>query len=222
MYRLQEAIMSETLGKRINAQRKTMHLSQKKITEKFNNFLEEKNTGLTPITQATFSRWETNQSKPRTEYLKRLADFFKVSVAYLEEGKIESSKELDDIAEANFSAISKQLSQKIEDLYAEAEATEKQLEHVRDKEKDSISQERQNLEEKIENNDLGLEDLILLNSLTDALLQLCNDDNGEEKEKAHTRLNTFLTSLLVYINSGSNVSQKELQTRFRKLISSIK
>lgn len=214
--------MSETLGNRINAQRKTMHLSQKKITEKFNNYLEEKNTGLKPITQATFSRWETNRSKPRTEYLKKLAGFFKVSVAYLEEGKIENSKELDDIAQANFSTISKQLSQKIKDLYAEAEATEKQLEHVRDKEKNSISQERQNLEEKIENNDLGLEDLILLNSLTDTLLQLCNDDNDEEKEKVHIGLNTFLTSLMVYINNGSAVSQKELQTRFRKLISSIK
>lgn len=214
--------MSETLGNRINAQRKTMHLSQKKITEKFNNYLEEKNTGLKPITQATFSRWETNRSKPRTEYLKRLADFFKVSVAYLEEGKIESSKELDDIAETNFSAISKQLSQKIEDLYAEAKATERQLEHVRDKEKDSISQERKNLEEKIENNDLGLEDLILINSLTDTLLQLCNDNNDEEKEKIHIRLNTFLTSLMVYISNGSTVSQKELQTRFRKLISSVK
>lgn len=214
--------MSETLGNRINAQRKTMHLSQKKITEKFNNYLEEKNTGLKPITQATFSRWETNRSKPRTEYLKKLAGFFKVSVAYLEEGKIESSKELDDIAQANFSTISKQLSQKIKDLYAEAEATEKQLEHVRDKEKNSISQERQNLEEKIENNDLGLEDLILLNLLTDTLLQLCNDDNDEEKEKVHIRLNTFLTSLMVYINNGSTVSQKELQTRFRKLISSVK
>lgn len=214
--------MKETLGSRINSQRNALQLSQKKITENFNNYLEEKNTGLKPITQATFSRWETNRSKPRTEYLKRLADFFKVSVAYLEEGKIESSKELDDIAEANFSAISKQLSQKIEDLYAEAKATERQLEHVRDKEKNSISQERQNLEEKIENNDLGLEDLILINSLTDALLQLCNDNNDEEKEKIHTRLNTFLTSLLVYINNGSTVSQKELQTRFRKLISSIK
>ena len=222
MYRLQEAHMKETLGSRINSQRNALKLSQKKITEKFNNYLEEKNTGLKPITQATFSRWETNRSKPRTEYLKRLADFFKVSVAYLEEGKIESSKELDDIAEANFSAISKQLSQKIEDLYAEAKATERQLEHVRDKEKNSISQERQNLEEKIENNDLGLEDLILINSLTDALLQLCNDNNDEEKEKIHTRLNTFLTSLLVYINNGSTVSQKELQTRFRKLISSVK
>ena len=214
--------MKETLGSRINAQRKTMHLSQKKLTEKFNNYLEEKNTGLKPITQATFSRWETNRSKPRTEYLKKLADFFKVSVAYLEEGRIESSKELDDIAETNFSTISKQLSQKIKDLYAEAEATEKQLEHVRDKEKDSISQERQNLEEKIENNDFGLEDLILINSLTDTLLQLCNDNNNEEEEKIHTRLNTFLTSLLVYISNGSIVNQKELQTRFRKLISSIK
>ena len=214
--------MSETLGKRINAQRKAMHLSQKKITEKFNNFLEEKNTGLKPITQATFSRWETDRSKPRTVYLRNLANFFKVSVAYLEEGKIESSKELDDIAEANFSAISKQLSQKIEDLYAEAEAAKEQLKHVRKKEKNSISQERKNLEEKIENNDLGLEDLILLNSLTDELLKLCNDDNDEEKEKIHTRLNTFLTSLMVYISNGSTVSQKELQTRFRKLISSIK
>lgn len=222
MYKLQEAHMKETLGSRINSQRNVLKLSQKKITEKFNNYLKEKNTGLKPITQATFSRWETNRAKPRTEYLKKLADFFKVSVAYLEEGKIESSKELDDIAKANFSKISKQLSKKIKDLYAEAEATEKQLEHVRDKEKNSISQERQNLEEKIENNDLGLEDLILLNSLTDTLLQLCNDDNDEEKEKVHIRLNTFLTSLMVYINNGSTVSQKELQTRFRKLISSVK
>ena len=214
--------MSETLGNRINVQRKTMHLSQKKITEKFNNYLKEKNTGLKPITQATFSRWETNRSKPRTEYLKKLADFFKVSVTYLEEGKIESSKELDDIAKANFSTISKQLSKKIKDLYAEAEATEKQLEHVRDKEKNSISQERKSLEEKIKNNDLGLEDLILINSLTDALLQLCNDNNDEEKEKIHTRLNTFLSSLMMYISNGSTVNQKELQTRFRKIISSIK
>lgn len=214
--------MKETLGSRINSQRNALQLSQKKITEKFNNYLEEKNTGLKPITQATFSRWETDRSKPRTEYLKKLADFLKVSVAYLEEGKIESSKELDDIAKANFSTISKQLSQKIEDLYAEAEAAKEQLKHVRKKEKNSISQERKNLEEKIENNDLGLEDLILLNSLTDALLQLCNDNNGEKKEKIHTRLNTFLTSLMVYISNGSTVNQKELQTRFRKLISSVK
>ena len=214
--------MSETLGNRINVQRKTMHLSQKKITEKFNNYLEEKNTGLKPITQATFSRWETDRSKPRTEYLKKLADFFKVSVTYLEKGKIESSKELDDIAKANFSTISKQLSKKIEELQAETTATKEQLEHVRKKEKDSISQERQNLEKKIKNNDLGLEDLILINSLTDTLLQLYNDNNEEEKEKIHVRLNTFLTSLMVYINNGSTVSQKELQARFKKLISSIK
>ena len=214
--------MKETLGSRINSQRNALKLSQKKITEKFNNYLKEKNTGLKPITQATFSRWETDRSKPRTVYLRNLANFFKVSVAYLEEGKIESSKELDDIAKANFSTISKQLSKKIEDLYAEAEATKEQLRHVRKKEKNSISQERKSLEEKIENSDLGLEDLILINSLTDTLLQLCNDNNDEEKEKIHTILNTFLTSLLVYISNGSTVTQKELQTRFRKLISSIK
>lgn len=214
--------MKETLGSRINSQRNALQLSQKKITEKFNNYLEEKNTGLKPITQATFSRWETDRSKPRTVYLRNLANFFKVSVAYLEEGKIESSKELDDIAEANFSTISKQLSKKIEKLQAETTAAKEQLEHVRKKEKDSISQERQNLEKKIKNNDLGLEDLILINSLTDTLLQLYNDNNEEEKEKIHVRLNTFLTSLMVYISNGSTVSQKELQTRFRKLISSIK
>ena len=67
-----------------------------------------------------------------------------------------------------------------------------------------------------------MEDLILINSLTDTLLQLYNDNNEEEKEKIHVRLNTFLTSLMVYISNGSTVSQKELQTRFRKLISSIK
>lgn len=222
MYRLQEAHMKETLGSRINSQRNALQLSQKKITEKFNNYLEEKNTGLKPITQATFSRWETDRSKPRTVYLRNLANFFKVSVAYLKEGKIESSKELDDIAEANFSTISKQLSKKIEELQAETTAAKEQLEHVRKKEKDSISQERQNLEKKIKNNDLGLEDLILINSLTDTLLQLYNDNNEEEKEKIHVRLNTFLTSLMVYISNGSTVSQKELQTRFRKLISSIK
>ena len=214
--------MKETLGSRINSQRNALKLSQKKITEKFNNYLEEKNTGLKPITQATFSRWETDRSKPRTVYLRNLANFFKVSVAYLKEGKIESSKELDDIAEANFSTISKQLSKKIEELQAETTAAKEQLEHVRKKEKDSISQERQNLEKKIKNNDLGLEDLILINSLTDTLLQLYNDNNEEEKEKIHVRLNTFLTSLMVYISNGSTVSQKELQTRFRKLISSIK
>lgn len=222
MYRLQEAHMKETLGSRINSQRNALQLSQKKITEKFNNYLKEKNTGLKPITQATFSRWETDRSKPRTVYLRNLANFFKVSVAYLKEGKIESSKELDDIAEANFSTISKQLSKKIEELQAETTAAKEQLEHVRKKEKDSISQERQNLEKKIKNNDLGLEDLILINSLTDTLLQLYNDNNEEEKEKIHVRLNTFLTSLMVYISNGSTVSQKELQTRFRKLISSIK
>ena len=214
--------MKETLGSRINSQRNALKLSQKKITEKFNNYLKEKNTGLKPITQATFSRWETDRSKPRTVYLRNLANFFKVSVAYLEEGKIESSKELDDIAKANFSTISKQLSKKIEELQAETTAAKEQLEHVRKKEKDSISQERQNLEKKIKNNDLGLEDLILINSLTDTLLQLYNDNNEEEKEKIHVRLNTFLTSLMVYISNGSTVSQKELQTRFRKLISSIK
>lgn len=215
--------MKETLGSRINSQRKALQLSQKKITEKFNNYLKEKHTDLKPITQATFSRWETDRSRPRTKYLEWLADFFKVSVTYLEEGKIESNKELDDIDEANFSVISKQLSKKIKELHAEAKATEEQLKHVRDKEKDSISREKQNLIDKIKNNDLGLEDLILINSLTDALLQLYNDNNDEEKEKIHTKLNTFLTSLMVYIiNSGSTVTQKKLQTSFKKLISSIK
>ena len=40
--------MKETLGSRINSQRNALQLSQKKITEKFNNYLEEKNTGQSP------------------------------------------------------------------------------------------------------------------------------------------------------------------------------
>lgn len=46
----------------------------------------------TGITKSTFSDWKSGRSKPKGEKLRKIADFFNVSVEYLETGKNNNSE----------------------------------------------------------------------------------------------------------------------------------
>ncbi len=46
----------------------------------------------TNITKSTFSDWKSGRSKPKGEKLRKIADFFNVSVEYLETGSISSDE----------------------------------------------------------------------------------------------------------------------------------
>ena len=46
----------------------------------------------TGITKSTFSDWKSGRSKPKGEKLRKIADFFEVSVEYLETGKSSTSE----------------------------------------------------------------------------------------------------------------------------------
>ena len=41
----------------------------------------------TGITKSTFSDWKNGRSKPKSEKLQKIADFFEVSIDYLQTGK---------------------------------------------------------------------------------------------------------------------------------------
>ncbi len=46
----------------------------------------------TGITKSTFSDWKSGRSKPKGEKLRKIADFFNVSVDYLETGRISENE----------------------------------------------------------------------------------------------------------------------------------
>ncbi|WP_290033541.1 helix-turn-helix domain-containing protein [Ligilactobacillus cholophilus] len=210
--------MSETLGNRIALQRKKLGLSQKEITKKFNAYLENK-TDLSPITQATFSRWETDASKPRASYLKNLANFFNVSVIYLANGEAPFTDIFDFINNVPNSSLSnlqtteKQLQQKIKEIESARDNLIKQLNIIREQQMTSISQEQQNLIKIIKNDKLNLVDLLLLNSLANTFINLF-----KENDEIYTTLQTFLRVLLGYIMHEDNRNESDVKESFQKLL----
>lgn len=75
---------------RIKQEREKKNLTQNQFVQGLNNFLDSDNNkyknerGVKPVTVATASRWENGLNQPTSAMWKALADFFEVSVLYLQ------------------------------------------------------------------------------------------------------------------------------------------
>lgn len=68
---------------RIKELRKEKGLSQKEFAKAFNEFSKDDNN-VKPISYATVSRWENGENEPKLDTWLNLANFFDVSVSYLQ------------------------------------------------------------------------------------------------------------------------------------------
>lgn len=81
-----------TVGNKLKELRQKKRLSQKEFAEAFNNFIKENNYNalrnnqgtVKKISYATVSRWENGKTPIPSIYYKSLADFFDVSIQYLQ------------------------------------------------------------------------------------------------------------------------------------------
>lgn len=68
---------------RIKELRNKKGLSQKEFARAFSDFIKN-DENVKPVSYATISRWEGGENEPKLETWIRLADFFNVSVSYLQ------------------------------------------------------------------------------------------------------------------------------------------
>ena len=78
---------------RIKQLRNEEGLTQKELAEAFNKYIYENNLTIKPINFSVISKWETGKSSPTKATYEALANYFDVSVPYLQ-GKT-SYKDLD-------------------------------------------------------------------------------------------------------------------------------
>lgn len=69
---------------RIQQLRREHGLKQSELAEEFNNFIWQNRLKIKPINFSVISKWETEKSHPTKATYKALADFFNVSVPYLQ------------------------------------------------------------------------------------------------------------------------------------------
>lgn len=81
-----------TANNRIKELRNKKGLSQKEFAKAFSEFVKE-DSEIKPVSYATISRWERGENEPKLETWIKLADFFDVSVSYLQ-GISENSEPL--------------------------------------------------------------------------------------------------------------------------------
>ena len=72
---------------RIKQLRNEEGLTQKELAEAFNKYIYENNLTIKPINFSVISKWETGKSSPTKATYEALANYFDVSVPYLQ-GKI--------------------------------------------------------------------------------------------------------------------------------------
>ena len=80
---------------RLRELRKEQGLTQKELAEAFNKYIYENNLTIKPINSSVISKWETGKSSPTKATYEALANYFDVSVPYLQ-GKT-SYKDLDPL-----------------------------------------------------------------------------------------------------------------------------
>lgn len=68
---------------RIKELRNKKGLSQKEFAKAFSDFIKD-DDNVKPVSYATISRWEHGENEPKLETWIKLADFFNVSVSYLQ------------------------------------------------------------------------------------------------------------------------------------------
>lgn len=69
---------------RIKQLRREHGLKQSELAEEFNNFIWQNRLKIKPINFSVISKWETEKSHPTKATYKALANFFEVSVPYLQ------------------------------------------------------------------------------------------------------------------------------------------
>ena len=69
---------------RIKQLRNEEGLTQKELAEAFNKYIYENNLTIKPINFSVISKWETGKSSPTKATYEALADYFDVSVPYLQ------------------------------------------------------------------------------------------------------------------------------------------
>ena len=88
---------------RIKQLRNEEGLTQKELAEAFNKYIYENNLTIKPINFSVISKWETGKSSPTKATYEALADYFGVSIPYLQ-GKI-SYKALDPLEKGLYSHV---------------------------------------------------------------------------------------------------------------------
>lgn len=73
----------------------------------------------TGITQSTLSDWKRGRSTPKTENMKKIADYFGVTVEYLMTGKEEPKEKAPELTARDERDISRRLEQTLADLEAQ-------------------------------------------------------------------------------------------------------
>lgn len=76
----------------------------------------------TGITQSTLSDWKRGRSTPKTENMKKIADYFGVSVEYLMTGKNEQKEKEISLSSKDERDIAKRLESTLNDLESSQEA----------------------------------------------------------------------------------------------------
>ena len=75
----------------------------------------------TGISQSTFSDWKKGRSTPKSDNMKKIADYFGVSVDYLMTGKEEYVETVSTLTPKDERDISRRLEQALEDLEGQQE-----------------------------------------------------------------------------------------------------
>lgn len=76
----------------------------------------------TGLPSSLFSEWKRGKSTPKTDKMKKIADFFDVSIEYLMTGKVEAETKEPTLTKKDERDISRRLEQTLEDLENQQEA----------------------------------------------------------------------------------------------------
>lgn len=113
---------------RIKQLRNEKGLTQKGFAEAFNKYIYENNLTIKPINFSVVSKWETQKSSPTKATYEALADYFNVSVPYLQ-GKV-TYGDLDILAKGIYDYVSEAMDRVFDDYAILPESREKILKAI--------------------------------------------------------------------------------------------
>lgn len=113
---------------RIKQLRNEEGLTQKEFAEAFNKYIYENNLTIKPINFSVVSKWETQKSSPTKATYEALADYFNVSVPYLQ-GKV-TYGDLDILAKGIYDYVSEAMDRVFDDYAILPESREKILKAI--------------------------------------------------------------------------------------------
>lgn len=113
---------------RIKQLRNEKGLTQKGFAEAFNKYIYENNLTIKPINFSVMSKWETQKSSPTKATYEALADYFNVSVPYLQ-GKV-TYGDLNTLAKVIYDYVSEAMDRVFDDYAILPESREKILKAI--------------------------------------------------------------------------------------------